>query len=131
MNYIKVDPHNFRHIIALYEMLKERTPEESISHKEMPTMNEHTKFVKSNPYKMWFIIESNFISMGNCYISKRNEMGVFILTEFRRNGFGTDAIKYLCTKVAHPFANVNPNNTKAIEMLSKLGFKHIQNTYGI
>ena len=40
----------------LYEILSERTTNENISHKEMPTYKKHVKFVLSKPYKKWYII---------------------------------------------------------------------------
>lgn len=40
----------------LYQLLKLRKPLENISHKNMPSYNEHTKFVKSKPYQKWYII---------------------------------------------------------------------------
>ena len=34
----------------LFDLLKERNPRVNISHKKMPTYNQHRKFIKSKPY---------------------------------------------------------------------------------
>ena len=41
----------------LYELLKNKDPNSNISHKKMPTYDEHVKFVLSKPYTNWYIIE--------------------------------------------------------------------------
>ena len=43
---------------TLWELLQERTPAQSISHKEMPTFKQHKKFVDSKPYAVWYMIDS-------------------------------------------------------------------------
>jgi hypothetical protein len=40
----------------LFNLLKEGSTTENISHKKMPTYNEHKKFVKSKPYSRWYIV---------------------------------------------------------------------------
>ena len=35
----------------LYELLKKRDPRTNISHRAMPTYQNHVKFIKSKPYK--------------------------------------------------------------------------------
>ena len=41
----------------LFELLKERDPRTNISHKKMPSYDEHVNFILSNPYVIWYIIE--------------------------------------------------------------------------
>ena len=36
----------------LYDLLKERTPTVSISHKALPSFKEHCRFVASHPYRL-------------------------------------------------------------------------------
>ena len=62
----------------LYELLKERTPEVNISHKEMPTYKKHVKFVISKPYAAWNIIYYKNEKIGSIYLSKQNEIGMFL-----------------------------------------------------
>ena len=40
----------------LYELLAERDPIANISHKKMPSWQEHWKFIASEPYKFWGIV---------------------------------------------------------------------------
>ena len=47
-------------IKSLYELLARRT--HNISHKEMPTFEQHCDFVKSDPYRVWFLI---YLSRGS------------------------------------------------------------------
>lgn len=120
-----------RHAI-LYELLGERTPEQSISHKGRPEYPEHVDFVESMPYRTWCFIHSSDEDdyVGTVYLSKQNEIGVFIFNKYQRKGYGNEAVKDLMDSNEGPFlANVNPENTTSIAMFEKLGFKHIQNTY--
>jgi hypothetical protein len=39
----------------LYVLLEQRTPEQSISHRKMPTLPEHRAFIKSKPYLAWYL----------------------------------------------------------------------------
>ena len=45
------------HIKLLYDLLEKRC--HNISHQEMPDYETHEKFVKHNPYKFWYFIETN------------------------------------------------------------------------
>ena len=40
----------------LFELLNERAPRANISHKKMPTYTSHVNFIKSKPYKKWYIV---------------------------------------------------------------------------
>jgi hypothetical protein len=42
----------------LFDLLRERTPEQSISHKVMPTFDEHSAFYHSIPYAAWYAIKA-------------------------------------------------------------------------
>lgn len=117
-------------ISILYELLKERTPEQSISHRGMPTMEEHTDFVRSQPYHVWYLIEVDDQYVGSVYLSKSREIGIFIFKSHARKGHGAEAVKMLMARwPGHFLANINPQNESSIEFFKRLGFKHIQNTY--
>ena len=115
----------------LYQLLQERAPATNISHREMPTWDAHTHFIQSRPYKAWYVIQGDGSPVGSIYLSKINEIGVFILIKHQGQGFGKLAIQMLMEK--HPgerfLANINPNNSRSIKFFKSLGFKHIQNTY--
>lgn len=118
---------------TLYRMLEERTPEESISHREMPTREEHEAFVERRPYAVWYFItpdnNTNEI-LGNLYLTENREIGIHVRVGHRGQGVGTEALKEMQRIHRGPFlANVNPNNQKSIDLFEKFGFQHIQNTY--
>ena len=123
--YNYVDIGNF-----LYELLTERTPDESISHKKMPSYDGHVDFIHSCPYFAWYIITLGGIPIGSVYLSKQREIGVSVFNSYRGKGYGIGAIKKLIE--LHPgkfLANINPRNEKSIALFNKFGFNHIQNTY--
>ena len=60
----------------LYELLKKRDPIYNISHKKMPSYDEHEKFVRSKPYTNWYIIFLNKEKIGAAYLSFDDEIGI-------------------------------------------------------
>ncbi len=72
--------------IFLYNLLEERGPRTNISHKKMPSMKQHEKFIQSKPYSKWYIIENLGQDVGSIYLSKNNEIGVFILKKNQNKG---------------------------------------------
>lgn len=124
------DDNMSHHIHVLYELLGERSKNESISHKEMPDYSDHEQFVLNKPYKAWYFILDGRSIVGAVYLSKQNEIGVHIFKSYRRAGYAKDAIKQLMDEHEGPFyANVNPNNRKSRELFKKLGGELIQVTY--
>lgn len=116
----------------LYRLLVERKAHESISHIDMPTWGEHSKFVDTKPYKGWYIIVSDSEPVGSIYITYQNEIGIHILDDYRKKGIGTAALAELMAKHQERFylANINPANEKSVKFFTeKHAFKHIQNTY--
>ena len=67
----------------LYNLLKERDSRVNISHRTMPSYEEHTHFVLSNPYSVWYVIKLKNKKTGSIYLSKQNEIGIFIKKEFQ------------------------------------------------
>ena len=114
----------------LYDMLKERTPGQSISHKKMPTVEEHIKFIESKPYPYWWIIFDNGV-IGNAYLTDRNEIGVHIIGGHRGKKYGSRVVDMIMriTKKPYYLANINPTNKVSIGMFKKKGFECIQWTY--
>ena len=115
----------------LYNLLDERKPVTYISHKKMPTYEEHVNFVKSSPYSKWYIIEVDGERAGSIYLTKQNEIGIFLNEGLQEKGIGSNALNVLIGK--NPdlryLANINPENKKSIEFFKKLGFTLIQYTY--
>jgi len=115
----------------LYELLNERDPTVNISHKKMPTYENHLKFVMSKPYSKWYIIKSKSQRVGSIYLSKQNEIGIFIKNGMQGKGIGKKAMQLLMKKNPRTryLANVNPKNIKSIDFFKKNGFRLIQYTY--
>jgi len=123
---IKKSDSNF-----LYELLKERDSRANISHKKMPSIKQHEKFIQSKPYSKWYIIQNSNKEVGSIYLSKNNEIGIFLIKKNQSKGIGFNALKLLMEKnpKIRYLANVNPKNKKSIEFFKKNGFKLIQHTY--
>ena len=126
----------------LYEMLRERDGHVSISHRDMPTWAQHRRFVASKPYREWYLIVVSGEVVGQVYATKLNEIGVGVLSQFRRKGYASQAIAALLEKMdplpAIPaqrwgqfLANINPKNAASIALFEGLGFRHVQNTFAL
>ncbi len=115
----------------LYELLEERNPKANISHRKLPSYENHVKFVMSKPYSNWYIISNKNQKFGSIYLSKQDEIGIFIKKGTQTRGIGTKAIKLLMKKNLRPryLANINPKNTKSKKFFKKNNFKLIQHTY--
>ena len=115
----------------LYELLNERDPKANISHKKMPNFAQHVKFVMSKPYSKWYVIEESKNNVGSIYLTKDNEIGIFIKKDLHGKGIASKAIQLLIEK--HPrsryLANVNPKNKKSIQFFKNQKFHLIQHTY--
>lgn len=123
-------------IEVLYNLLKEREPHINISHKALPSMQQHKSFVISEPYLEWFLIridqeDGSQKYVGSIYVTRANEIGLFIFKEFRNKGYGSAALQTI--KVRYPkmrlLANIAPKNSESAAFFSRHGFKHIQETY--
>lgn len=118
-----------RAIEILYDLLQERTPEMSISHKAMPTFEEHTEFVRSTPYFYWALIDVDGDYAGSIYLTKEREIGIFVFEKRRGKGYGEAAVKELMKRWPGKFlANVAPTNPSSRKFFERLGFTHIQDT---
>jgi L-amino acid N-acyltransferase YncA len=115
----------------LYDLLGERNSQINISHKKMPTWEEHIKFIKSKPYSKWYIIYSANERIGTILLTLENEVGIFLKKNTQHKGAGSSALKLLIKENPHLryLANINPNNKKSIKFFKKNNFKLIQYTY--
>ena len=59
----------------------------------MPTFNQHVNFVLSKPYSKWYIILQGIDEVGSIYLSKQNEIGIFLKKESHHTGIGNSCIK--------------------------------------
>ena len=115
----------------LYQHLKERNPSANISHKKMPTYAEHVKFVMSRPYSKWYIIIHKNKKVGTIYLTKQNEIGIFIKNKMQDKRIGQRTLEILMGKNPRKryLANVSPKNKKSSHFFTRNGFKLIQYTY--
>ena len=115
----------------LFDLLKQREGIVNISHKSLPTWEEHVEFIKNNTYQSWDIIWVDNVRIGNIYLTDRDEIGIFLDKKFQSNGYGSIAITEFMKKNGKKryLANINPTNYKSIQFFGKQGFVHIQNTY--
>ena len=115
----------------LFDLLKQREGIVNISHKSLPTWEEHVEFIKNNTYQSWDIIWVDDVRIGNIYLTDRDEIGIFLDKKSQSNGYGSIAINEFMKKNGKKryLANISPTNYKSIQFFGKHGFTHIQNTY--
>ena len=115
----------------LFDLLKERDPRVNISHRKMPTYSQHAKFIKSKPYSKWYIILKSKQKIGSIYLSKNDEIGIFLSKKFQGKNVGNFALNELMKKNTRKrfLANVNPKNKKSISFFKNNNFKLIQYTF--
>jgi len=136
MNIKLVNVYNFEKVIrhdALFELLSERTPAQSISHKKMPSFGQHKEFVESKPYAVWYFIcspEDYNNIYGTVYLTPDREIGIMVFAAYRHQGIGSKALEELFKIHKGPYlANIAPGNRDSMDFFEKHGFSHIQNTY--
>ena len=131
--YIKLIPVTKNHYHFLYDLLKERNPITNISHKTMPTYEKHVKFIKSKPYSKWYIIKADNSNVGTIYLTKQNEIGIFLKKENQVRNIGKNALNLLMKKNPQKryLTNINPKNKNSIRFFKNNGFQILQYTYEI
>ena len=115
----------------LFDLLKQREGTVNISHKSLPDWEEHIQYVKKHDYQSWDIIWVENTRIGNIYLTKNDEIGIFIDKKLQFHGYGSKALEEFMKKNGKKryLANINPTNYKSIQFFGKNGFTHIQNTY--
>lgn len=125
---VSFSDHDLR---ILYNLLAERTPDQSISHKRMPTWEEHRAFVLSVPHPVWYLVFNRSATpVGSVYLTRQREIGVSIFRRYHRAGYGRAAVVELMRR--HPgrfLANVAPGNVASMRLWESLGGRQIQVTY--
>ena len=59
----------------IYLLLGERGKTVNISHRKMPTMEEHIRFCQSAPYFVWEVMQDGPSKVGHCYLTRGGEIG--------------------------------------------------------
>jgi pseudaminic acid synthase len=138
---IKIKPTTSQ-IKILYNLLNNRS--KNISHKKMPSYSSHSKFVKNNPYRAWWILqdsnnENNIL--GLAYINYDNSVGLHINfsgISFSASYFINKVKKNLKTLKAQKskifkdyYFNVSPKNVELIDWLAESGYKENQRSFSL
>jgi RimJ/RimL family protein N-acetyltransferase len=131
------------HAKILWRLMEERPEYANISHRVMPTWDEHLKHVTfhSRPWPHhgplahndWCITIVDDVPVGAIYLSCRNELGPGILKEYQRRGYGEQECRAIMAKHGRRryLWNANPQNAASIALAEKLGFKLIQHTLAL
>ena len=120
-------------MLFLHELLKNKDPNASISHKKMPSYDEHVEFVMSKPYTNWYIIECDKKNVGSTYLSKRDEIGISINEGYEFDQIAKTALKLLIKLNPRKryLANVSPKDIRLQEFFLKSGFTGFEYVYEI
>lgn len=135
----------------LYELMKEREPEINISHRGLPSFEQHRQFWHRRVYRFCYLIEAgDFITrnpeqdhhpwIGYVSATHLNEIGIVLRKEWRGHGFGRLAVLEFMklhrpnpaepsVRHGHWVANIAPANERSRRMFEGIGFKKIQETY--
>ena len=70
----KVNPNSLEHIELLYKLLINK--KNNISHERTPKLKDHISFVRSNPYRFWYLINTNNKIIGSIYLANDNSIGI-------------------------------------------------------
>ena len=95
IKFKKINPKDKLHMKFLFELLKKR--EYSISHEDIITFEKHIKFVKSHPYRNWFLIYEDKDLIGSTYITFENFLGINLIVH--KKGLYKEIINKIKSKV--------------------------------
>ena len=123
---------------VLFELLKKRA--HSISHQNIPTKDEHIRFMKTKPYRYWTVVLEGIRPVGSFYLQSDNSIGLNLLQPTRpivskilrhiRESF--EPLKEVKSKVPPYFyVNISYSNKKLNEILCELDKLPIQTSYKI
>lgn len=115
----------------LYELLAERSSAENISHKVMPSYQQHSKFVMSKPYKKWYIVYYKKQKIGSLYLTNINEIGIHFKNMSVPEFLITKSIELLIQKNPKKrfLINISPKNKKLLKIIKNKKYQLIQYTY--
>jgi RimJ/RimL family protein N-acetyltransferase len=124
----------------LYGLLGERDPVANISHKRMPNLQEHQKFVRSVPYAEWWFIRTRDPGLpsmgavhGACYLTRQNEIGIQIFKHSQGKGIAKQALTLLLERHQGErlLANISLRNEVSAKLFRSFGFRMVQYTYAL
>jgi hypothetical protein len=125
-------------IKVLYSLIKSR--KHNISNQILPSLTKHSEFVKSHPYRAWYLLRLNKDYLGTVYLLKNNSIG---FTSNKQNEWIlTQSLNFILEKYEplkeikalrppYFFMNIPITNKKLIEHMNKSGAIQIQLTYNL
>lgn len=136
-------------IALAWRLLMDRPVEANISNQGMPTPEEHMTYVRSHPYRVWLVIESEVVQgpeypfrelVGTIALTKNNEIAVAILKSHQRKGYAKEAISAVMelypplpeevgVRSGNYVANVAPGNLPSHALFAGMGAKLVSMTY--
>jgi len=125
-------------IRILYELLKNRV--HSISHLEIPNYDVHSSFVKSHPYRKWYLVNLEKECLGSFYVKNDNSIGlnlnqiddgiVMSCISFIRKNFSPRQAS--ASMISSDFyINVATTNLALIEVMHALSISQLQVSFKI
>lgn len=148
------DHHNA--VDILYGQLANRPPYANISHDTMPSKNEHESFVEryvgsrkrstsDDAYRFWYIIElviqlnydtASRTPVGNVYLTRRDEVGLFLLPAYTGRGYGEAILDHLedladLNHVPKLYANIAPSNDGSKRFFERRRYSVVQETLAL
>ena len=136
-----VDPDDPNYVGFLYGMLMMREPHMNISHRSMPLYVDHWTYIKESTHWWWLISPPWFGKdcalpwIGNCYLTRRGEVGIFLMAEYRGQGFGKNVLAQLEDWWAREgngqpiLANIAKANDYSQAWFEKRGYGLLQRTF--
>ena len=136
MNFELVIPTSAQ-IETLYAQLKNRS--HNISHKSVPSFDEHTEFVQNHPYRKWIIVKDTEIAIANVYIQYNNSIGLNVdslvtceqINKILKGIYASHSPLPAVPSVRFEefFLNVATDNKMLQNMLSSLGYSEVERTF--
>ena len=115
----------------LYRLLAERNEIENISHRKMPTYQEHVEHLQTIPVKQYVIYtEGEKKPIGYLSFSDKGEIGLHFIKEEDTDENKEEVLRsVLKDKGQKYFINIAPRNKSLQVAAEKCGFRLIQYTY--
>ena len=126
-------------IHALFALLKQR--DFGISHVTMPDFEDHAEFVRTHPYRVWYLVRVNNTYSGSVYITEQNTIGLNLLADVIEHIL-QPLLRDLCSRhaplppirsirAAHYAVNTAPTDTTLQSALKEAGFEIAQITFRV
>lgn len=124
------------HFSSLYKILLER--KYTISHKNIPSMDEHIHFVMNNPYRFWCLVTFRTECIGSIYLQYDNSIGINFNLQYYEM---ISPVLDLLLKDWHPlksipslrsekfFVNIPSDDTRLTDVIKQRGAHHIQSSF--